>query len=196
MRLKDYAKQQGVSYLTAYRWWKAGNLQGHQMPSGTILIDDPTTVQGRPGDRAAIYARVSSNENRHNAETQSERLQQWAIARGHRVVSSTIETASGLDDQRPKLHRLMRLDNWDILIVEHRDRLTRFGYAYLEGWAEATGRRIVVVNEVSPGDKDADLVDDFVAVITSMCQRLYGRRQAARKTERMIAEMRADDVPT
>ena len=194
MRLRDYAKREGISYLTAYRWWRAGQLQGRQTPTGMILIDDPRTPAGRPGNRAIIYARVSSSDSRQNAQTQAERLQQWAVASGNIIIDQVIETASGLDDQRPKLHRLMRRDDWDLLVVEHRDRLTRFGFAYLEGWAESAGRKIVVVNQVEPEGGDADLAQDFVAIITSMCQRIYGRRRAARKTERLVAELQDSKI--
>ncbi len=55
MKLSDYAKQQGISYRTAHRMWKRGELKGRQLSTGTILIDTTTSVEG-----ALIYARVSS----------------------------------------------------------------------------------------------------------------------------------------
>ena len=55
MKLSDYAKQQGISYRTAHRMWKRGELKGRQLSTGTILIDTTISVEG-----ALIYARVSS----------------------------------------------------------------------------------------------------------------------------------------
>lgn len=43
MKLSDYAKSQGVSYRTAWNWWKQGIIKGRQLSTGTILID----VEGR-----------------------------------------------------------------------------------------------------------------------------------------------------
>jgi putative resolvase len=68
MKLKDYARQQGISYRTAWRWWKAGKLPGHQMDTGTILIETEPPAASHVSQRAAIYARVSSAENKSNQE--------------------------------------------------------------------------------------------------------------------------------
>jgi len=58
MKLSDYAKKAGVSYKTAHRWWKAGQLNGYQIPStGTIIIESENPVEQEPV--ALIYARVS-----------------------------------------------------------------------------------------------------------------------------------------
>ena len=75
MKLKDYAKQQGISYKTAWRWWKAGKLPGHQMDTGTILVETTrdTALAPKP-ERVAIYARVSSHEHAATLERQVERL--------------------------------------------------------------------------------------------------------------------------
>lgn len=74
--------------------------------------------------------------------------------------------------------------SFNILIVEHKDRLTRFGANYIEILLCKTGRRLEVVNNVE-NNKD-DLMTDFAAVITSFCARLYGMRLALRKTEKLI----------
>ena len=70
MKLKDYARQQGVSYRTAWRWWKAGKLPGHQMDTGTILIEPAAVPVGASSQHVAIYARVSSAEHKSNLDSQ------------------------------------------------------------------------------------------------------------------------------
>lgn len=72
MKLKDYAKQQGISYKTAWRWWKAGKLPGHQMDTGTILVDTAPELAPSMPERVAIYARVSSHEHAANLERQKD----------------------------------------------------------------------------------------------------------------------------
>jgi predicted site-specific integrase-resolvase len=73
MKLSQYAKQQGISYSTALRWWHQGTLRGYQAPSGTIIVETEG-LQPTPEERVAIYARVSSAEHRENLERQAERL--------------------------------------------------------------------------------------------------------------------------
>ena len=74
-------------------------------------------------------------------------------------------------------------------MVEHRDRLTRFGFHFIETLLANQGRRIEVINEADGARED--LIQDFASVITSFCARLYGQRRAKRKTEKLIAELRA-----
>jgi putative resolvase len=73
------------------------------------------------------------------------------------------------------------------IIVEHKDRLTRFGFVYLEQWMKSRGCSIEVINEAA-NDKD-DLMQDFVSLVTSFTARLYGLRISKRRTEKLIKEI-------
>ena len=92
------------------------------------------------------------------------------------------EAASGLNDSRPKLTALLRDASIGVIVVEHRDRLTRFGFNYIATLLEMQGRRVEVV---FPDETKDDLVADFIAVITSMSARLYGRRGNKHRAERI-----------
>jgi putative resolvase len=76
-------------------------------------------------------------------------------------------------------------------VVEHKDRLTLFGFRYLETLLELQGRRIEVVN-VAENDQE-DLIADLVAIVYSFTARLYGQRRAKRKTERIVQELQAEE---
>ncbi len=108
-----------------------------------------------------------------------QRLRDYAAAKGYQVTVEVTEIASGVDDNRPKLNKLLRDPKIGVIVVEHKDRLTRFGWGYIEVLFETTGRRL---ETIFPSDTDDDLVDDFVAVITSMAARIYGRRNSKRRT--------------
>src|SRR5262249_54054939 len=180
MKLSEYAKQVGVTYKTAYQWWKAGQLDAYQLPTGTIIVREPqTAVTG-----VALYARVSSAEQKDDVTRQVQRLRDYAAAHGYQVVAEVTEIASGLNDERPKLKKLLTDARVGVLVVEHKDRLTRFGYGYITTLLEHQGRR---VEAVFPTDTSDELVDDFVAVITSMASRIYGRRKAKRRTAHIQA---------
>ncbi|MGI8312265.1 IS607 family transposase [Saccharopolyspora hattusasensis] len=94
------------------------------------------------------------------------------------------EVGSGLNGNRPKLRKLLVDPRVSTIVVEHRDRLARFGVEHLESALAATGRRIVVLN---PEEVKDDLVRDMVDVLTSMCARLYGRRSARKRAEAGVA---------
>lgn len=76
--------------------------------------------------------------------------------------------------------------------MEHKDRLTRFGFSFIEGLLQEQGREILVVNEAKEKDKEKELIDDLVSIITSFTDRIYGQRRSRRKTEKIIAELTED----
>ena len=190
MKLSQYAKQQGMSYSTALRWWHQGTIRGYQAPSGTIIVEAGAKPHTR-ADRVAIYARVSSAEHRENLERQVERLVQYCTVRGYQVTQIVKEIASGVNDSRPKLLALLKDHQTTRIVVEHKDRLTRFGFRYLETLLELQGRTIEVV-KVAENDKE-DLLADLVAIVYSFTARLYGQRRAKRKTERIVRELQTEE---
>jgi putative resolvase len=180
MRLSQYAKQMGVSYRTAFRWWKASKLDAYQLDTGTIIVRDPVLSQAPTN--VALYARVSSADQKEDLERQMQRLKDYAAARGYRVTRTVSELASGLNESRPKFLQLLTDASIGTIVVEHPDRATRFGLSYIEQLLAMQGRRLEVI---FPGDTDSDLVDDFMAVITSMASQLSGRRTSKRRAEKI-----------
>jgi len=151
-----------------------------RLESGTIWIDAaPSDMAGR----VVLYARVSSHDQRADLDRQVARLTAWATANGHRVGEVVTEVGSGLHGKRPKLRRVLSDPDASVVVVEHRDRLARFGVEHLEAALGAHGRRIVVAD---PGETTDDLVRDMIEVLTFMCARLYGRRGARNRAMRAV----------
>ncbi len=186
MKLSEYAKLTDISYQTAWRMWKRGQLNAYQLPTGTIVVKIEEN-QKSSDLIACIYTRVSNAENKKNLEAQAERLTNYAIARGYRIYKVVKEVGSGLNDNRKQLAKILVDDNYNILIVEHKDRLARFGTNYLSLLLEKTGKKLEIVN-LADNSKD-ELMQDLIAIITSFCARLYGQRRSKRKTEKIIEQL-------
>jgi len=170
----------GVSYKTAFRWWKAGKLDAYQLDTGTVIVREP--AQPQEAMSVALYARVSKASQKEDLERQMQRLKDYAAARGYQVTKIVSELASGLNESRPKFLKLLTDASIGVIVVEHRDRATRFGLTYIQQLMQMQGRRLEVI---FPSDTDTDLLDDFMAVITSMASRLSGRRTSKRRTEKI-----------
>ena len=181
MKLSQYAKKVGVTYKTAYRWYRAGTLDAYQTASGIIIVREKADEKPLIG-RVALYARVSSLGQKEDLERQIQRLKDYAAAKGYQVSKVVTEIASGLDDQRPKLEKLLADTSIGTIVVENRDRLTRFGSHYIETLLEAQGRHLEMIFSGDTGD---ELVDDFVSVISSMAARIYGRSPRKRRAEKI-----------
>ena len=189
MKLIDNAHKMGISYKTAWRWYKAGKLPGKQMDTGTILVmgDEP---EKQASTKVAVYARVSSAENKSHLDSQAERLVAYCAARGYPVAKVVKEVGSGINDSRPKFLALLADQGIGMIVVEHQDRATRFGFRYIETLLKAQGRTLEVVNQAE--NSTEDLLADLSAIIYSFCARLYGQRRAKRKTERIVQELEAE----
>lgn len=188
MKLSQYAKQQGISYSTALRWWHQGVIRGYQAPSGTIIVEIEDKARASE-ERVAIYARVSSAEHRESLERQAERLTQYCAIRGYRVVKLVKEIGSGVNDSRPKLLSILSDPLITRVIVEQKDRLTRFGFRYIETLLAIQGRTIEVAGPAE--NNKEDLLHDLASIVYSICAQLYGQRRAKRKTARLVEQLQA-----
>ena len=94
------------------------------------------------------------------------------------------EVASGLNDRRPKLRRLLADPKVGTILVEHRDRLARFSVGMVDAMLQARGGGLLVIED---NEVDDDLVRDMTEMLTCLCAQLYGRRSAANRARKAIS---------
>lgn len=190
MKLNHWAKEKGILYRTAWLMFKRGQIPGaYKLPTGTIIIPNEKNVNKK--EHVITYARVSSSENKDNLESQSIRLINYCNANGWKTDENIKEIGSGLNDQRPKLLKILTSGIATKLVVEHKDRLSRFGSSYIELACKHFNCEVVYINNIT--NEKEDLIQDFVNVITSFCARIYGQRRCKRKTEQLIKELETND---
>jgi len=189
VRLSEWAKREGVSYITAWRWWNDGKLPVPARKVGKlILVDVPEPGQGR----TVVYARVSSAGQKPDLDGQIARVVAWCGGQNLPVDGTVTEIGSALNGRREKLLRLLGDQAVTTIVVEHRDRFARFGAEYVEAALAASGRRLLVADPAE--EVDDDLVRDVTEILTSLCARLYGRRAAPDRAARALAAMQASDA--
>ncbi len=189
MNLKEWARQQGMGYSTARRWFDEGKLPvPARKVGGLILVGDPAAAAPPPGI-TAVYARVSSAGQKADLDRQVARVTAWAAGEGLAVGRVVTEVGSALNGHRRKFLALLRDPAVTVIAVERRDRFARFGAEYVEAALEAQGRRLAVAD---PSEVDDDLVRDVTGILTSMCARLYGRRAAGNRAARGVAAITGD----
>jgi len=189
LRPKEACSRLGVSYSTLRRWIREGRIRAVQTIGGRYRIPESEVrrlLSGAVGGetRAVIYARVSSSDQRSDLERQIQYLTQYCFAKGYRVVDALSDVASGLNTER---RGLLKLFNYvvnrqvDVVVVAYRDRLTRFGFEYLEYFFEQYGVRIEVVYGEEPRDARQELVEDLIAIVSLFAGKLYGLRSNKKK---------------
>lgn len=189
MKLSEWPRANGVSRQSATRWFHCGVLpvRARQLASCTILAGEPA----RDADGVAIYARVSSSDQRGDLGRQVADLAEYLAAGGTAPAKVVSGVGSGRNGHRTRLLSLLRDAPVGTIVVGHRDRLARFGVGCLEAAFAAQGRKLVVAEPAGVSD---DLVRDMAGVLTSFCARRYGRRPAERRAGLALAAASADQA--
>ena len=188
----EYGKMYSLNYRTVVRHFQEGKIKGFQdKKTGTIYLENPFYKEedDRNYDKVFLYARVSSSTNKKSLDGQIERMRSYASAKGWQIVGEEKEIASGLNENRRKLNKILDQSDYDILLVEHKDRLTRFGFEYIQRILNGRKQKIEVINKTE--NKNGEIVNDFVSIITSFCAKLYTSNRKA-KTKKIIKELIED----
>ena len=147
------------------------------------LLDD--TEKER---RDIIYARVSSHDQKNHGDLDRQAL--FLIEHVPNLQNPLIlkEVGSGLNDNRAKLKELMSMvvkNEVRNVYVTYKDRLTRFGFSYLETMFKAHGTEIIVIKDKAENKTvEEELVEDMMSLIASFSGKLYGMRSRRRKNEK------------
>ena len=136
---------------------------------------------------------MSSHEQKPQLEPQANRLWAYAGQNGIALDRVVSKVASGLNDRRPKLRRLLSDPRVGTILVEHRDRLARFGVEHGGSHVGSTGWKSA--RRLEDKEVDDDLVRDMTDILTCFCARLHGRRSAANRAQKTrSAQLRAGIV--
>ena len=115
------------------------------------------------------------------------------------LVETIAEVGSGLNDKRKGLLKLMRMaKNGEItdVAIRYKDRLTRFGYGYLEEYFKSYNVEIHIMDETKTTKSvQEELADDLISIITSFSGKLYGLRSKKHKELQKTVEETIIDVP-
>jgi len=184
MKLSEWAKSQGISYKTAWRWFNQGKLPvpAKQTATGTILVQSLETDDNK---ECVVYARVSSTNQKDELDKQVAKIVKAATQLGLKISNIVTEIGSYLNEHRPKLMQLLNDPSVKIIAIEHKNRLMRFGYKYVESTLLAQGRNLVVINNKELKDDLSE--DNMTDIITSFCASFHGRRISKKKAKKILA---------
>ena len=186
----------GISLSTAYRRIKAGTLVPAFRTSGGHRRFERKTFapDGRHDDaplRVVTYARVSSVDQKNDLVVQGEKLRRYVEERyaggSHLHIS---DLGSGLNYRKKGLNNLLALfmaGSVDVLVLNHKDRLLRFGAELVFKLCSFRNVRVDIV-EASPVERsfEQELAVDVIELMPVFCARLYGKR--SHRNKRMVGE--------
>ena len=187
-----------VSDDTLRLWDKSGKLKplktvgGHRRyrveDLNKFLGVDNEPIDDVYSDNTATYARVSSNEQKQKGDLdrQSQRLSEYCAKKGWRVTHIIKDVGSGLNDNRNGFIRLTDMilsKKVNRLVVEHKDRLTRFQFNFIKKMFEHCGCEVIVIDGIDVSNEE-ELATDIMSLMASFSGKFYGRRSAERRKKK------------
>ncbi len=152
------------------------------LDSAGMLYDDSDELQ--KDRKIVVYARVSSHEQKTKGDLDRQALVLVESLTDTSNLEILKEVGSGLNDKRPKLLKLIRMvlnDEVREIHVTYKDRLTRFGFNYLQEICNQKDVKICVLRIKKDKDIEKELVDDMMSLIASFSGKLYGLRSRQNK---------------
>lgn len=186
----EFADKLGVHVQTVKRWCRNDDLNYTRTPGGERRIPhrELRRLAGdtRPTDRVALYARVSSHGQKDNGDLdrQLDRLTDYAHNHGWSVENTYTDVGSGLNEDRRGLNSLLddvQEADYGRVLVTYEDKLTRFGFPYLERYFDCYGITVTVIEDETDKSAQEELVDDLIKLVASFSGKLYGMRSSKKQ---------------
>ena len=180
----------GVCSTTIRRWDKCNLIRCIRTPGGhrrihkseiKRIIEGKKRTYQRKKRGVVTYARVSSHDQKKKGDLdrQQEKLRDYCVNNNLSLLSELSDVASGLNTRRKGIERLLKLvtkGKVSEVIVNYPDRLTRFGFGYLEDFFNSYDVKITVLEERGCTSVQQEMVDDLIAIITSFSGKIHGMR--------------------
>ncbi|MDK2784075.1 MAG: hypothetical protein PWQ32_1664 [Thermococcaceae archaeon] len=176
----------GISKPTLLRKIKTGEIKAYKIGREYRIPESEIKrlLEGKVPDKVVIYARVSSRDQKEDLERQVEYLKNYCSTKGYKVAKILTDISSGLNENRKGLKQLFKLvESGEItkVVITYKDRLTRFGFKYLEQYFNSHGVEIEVIFDNEEKTPEKELVEDLLAIVTSFAGKLYGARSHKKK---------------
>lgn len=192
---KDIKNKYQVTTQTLYNWRKNGKIEYMKLPSGSFMYYDLEINKSQPSvSKNVIYARVSNTKQKNDLENQISTISQYMACNGHIVDTVYQDIASGMNENRDGLNKLIDSiinDNIDNVFISYKDRLTRFGYGYLENMFAKYGTNIIVLNATREEDFQQELSEDLISIVHHFSMKMYSNRR--KKLKEITTELNKDN---
>lgn len=208
LRIGQAAKLLGITEQTLRNWEKQGHIESERTPTGHrrySLGQLQRNIPDKNTNKTLLYVRVSTKkqEQAGNLLRQKERLMNIAIEKHLHIVGVFEDVASGLNENRKGLQRLLKevkTQEISYVLIEYKDRLARFGFHYISQYLNELGCQIIIAEEKQVSEEQ-ELVDDLIAITTSFSARIYGKRGGKKILEKIKTTLKEvnrdeDDTPS
>ena len=199
MKSKEVLKILGVTRTTLTKYVKEGTIKVTKMKNGYYNYDDDSVYafiglkKKKHNSKIISYARVSNQNQKEQLKAQSNRIYESCISKGIVLDEQIEDIKSGMSFDRKGFDKLCQeviRGNVEMIVIENKDRLMRFGYEMFEKFFRYFGTKILVLNdEISNKSYEQELTDDLISIIHYFSMKSYSHR---RKLNKLMKELEVE----
>ena len=182
LSIGSYAKYLGLSKSTVYRYLKSGKIKESFKTDGKHR----RFVVENNKNKVVLYSRVSSHDQKKDLITQNEKLIQFAKKNyTNYEIESILDLGSGINFNKKGLNKLILMimnKELSVLVINHKERLLRFGFELINQICKLNNIKIVIIEENKNKSFEFELSENIIEIMTVFCAKLYGKRSNKNKT--------------
>ena len=197
MKAKDVKKILGITQFTLYRYLRDGKVKLKSKLSKTSYEYDDNSIYALIGqkkekkDKKIIsYARVSTQNQKKQLVEQNQRIYDSCISRGLQLDQQFSDIKSGMTSDRKEFQEVLQMiirGDVELLVIENKDRLVRFGYEILEQIFKYFGCKILVLNDILENKTyEQELTEDLISIIHYFTMKNYSHRRKLNKLRKEL----------
>lgn len=199
MKAREVKDILGVTQKTLNNYVKTGRLHPVVVNSHHYEYDrdEVYSLTRKNDDRVNVtYARVSLAKQKNDLVTQNERLYDFSLRNGIPISEQIEDVKSGMAfSERKGFMRLLKMvvtRKVKHVIIENRDRLTRFGFEMLKEVFALNGAEIIVMSETDNKSYEQELTDDLISIIHYYSMKSYSNRRRLHNAEKALKEQESE----
>ena len=199
MKAKEVLKILGITRQTLCSYVKDGKIKVKNKIQNNFFDYDEDSVFALIGVKVekrnktvVSYARVSTQSQKEQLKEQNQRIYESCVSRGLVLTKQFQDIKSGMDGNRPQFQELIRMvisGDVELVVIENKDRLVRFGYDILETIFKYYGTKILVLNDVlSNKTYEQEMTDDLISIIHYFTMKNYSHRRKLNKLRKELEQ--------
>lgn len=194
MKAKEVLKILQITRPTLTKYIKDGTIKILSSHNGQYVYDDNSVyafigLKQKKNKRInVIYARTS-NPPRKCTEEQANRILNYCTSNGITIDKQILDVKSGMNFSRDGLSELIQLivkGQVELIVIENKDRLCRFGFELFEHFCKYYKTKILVVNNLSEKSYEQELTEDLISIIHYFSMKSYSHRRKLNKLRKDI----------
>ena len=196
MKAKDVLKILNISRITLMKYLKLGYISAIKLPNGQYDYNDDTVYafigqkKEKKNKKIISYSRVSTQNQKSQLKEQTQRIYNSCVSKGIKLDEQIEDIKSGMSSDRKGFNYVCQeiiKGNVELLVIENKGRLLRFGYEIFEDFFKYFGTKILVLNDTLENKTyEQELTEDLISIIHYFTMKSYSHRRKLNKLRKEL----------